>query len=75
MIKKTTTDVHNRIVLTRDDITRAFKFPSHADVRINVPGGGDWSGMSLDVDNECPVVVSWTETVDRSVEIDDDIPF
>lgn len=33
--------------------------PPNAEVYVCVPGGGDWSNTSLDVDAECPVKVRW----------------
>ena len=34
--------------------------PDGASVKVYVPGGGDWSNMSLDIDSRCPVIVEWT---------------
>jgi hypothetical protein len=51
--------------LTGDDILsilrkRGYAVPDGlATVTVMVPGGGDYSGMSLDIDEDCPVVISW----------------
>ncbi len=36
--------------------------PKNAVVEFDVPGGGDWSNMSVDIDQDNPVTVRWTET-------------
>lgn len=36
-------------------------------VYFTVPGGGDWSGMNVEIDNKDAVIVKYTVTV-RSVE-------
>jgi hypothetical protein len=36
------------------------EIPKGADIYVQVPGGGDWSNMSLEIDKETPVVVKWT---------------
>lgn len=43
--------------LVRDVMPR-----SATDVRVyfQVPGGGDWSNMAVDIDDEHPVYVQWT---------------
>lgn len=33
--------------------------PTDAEVYVQVPGGGDWSNTSLDIDDACPVVLTW----------------
>lgn len=35
--------------------------PAHADIYIEVPGGGDWSNTSLDVCAEHPIIIFWAE--------------
>ena len=38
------------------------RIPDHASVTINIPGGGDYSNMTLDVTQKTPVVIKWKET-------------
>lgn len=40
---------------------KGYEIPPNAEVYVQVPGGGDWSNTSLDVDKECPVFVRWQE--------------
>jgi len=34
---------------------------SGVDVTVRVPGGGDWSNMNLDIDDDTPIQISFTE--------------
>lgn len=36
--------------------------PPGAEITFTVPGGGDWSNMSIDIDDEHPITVSWKTT-------------
>jgi len=36
--------------------------PDNARVSINLPGGGDWSNCTLDVEAAHPITIEWTET-------------
>jgi len=61
----TTTIVRKHITLRRSDILEllqrvGWKVPSGADITVRVPGGGDWSGMDLDLD-EHNINIDWTE--------------
>jgi hypothetical protein len=38
--------------------------PADATITVQVPGGGDYSNMSLDIDDRTPVVVAWTEVTE-----------
>lgn len=59
------------IRLNREDLLTAVQqvfeehgndsIPDDAEIAFNVPGGGDWSSMSIDINDENPVVISWTE--------------
>lgn len=62
-IKKTTT-VRIQISLSGEDILDLLKSDNFdigtcADVKIIVPGGGDYSNMSIDIDEENPILVSY----------------
>lgn len=62
--KKTECVQHTRTTLTGRDIMRMLsasnklKITKDTRVFINVPTGGDFSGVQLDIDNECPIVVT-----------------
>lgn len=76
--RSTVTSTHNRIELRREDIIGLLRthwaktrlglplIPEKAKVYVSVPGGGDWSNTSLDLDADIPLVVTWDET--RSTE-------
>jgi hypothetical protein len=63
----TSKHVHT-IKLTREDIVEFLRFKnvdlpsslSAIKIDVTVPGGGDWSNMALDIDDECPIEVTWT---------------
>lgn len=38
--------------------------PENASIWIKVPNGGDYSGMTLDISNDCPVFVKWKTSED-----------
>jgi hypothetical protein len=62
--KRKETVEHTRIVLTGNDIIRLLKqagivkILKDTKVIFNVPTGGDYSGVALEIDKECPIVVS-----------------
>ena len=55
---------YTRTTLTGRDIMRMLaasgklKITKETRVFINIPTGGDYSGMQLDIDNECPIIVT-----------------
>ena len=50
--------------INASDLRKAFKIPDRADITFQVPGGGDWSGQAVNVDDEEQVIsVSWEEIV------------
>lgn len=63
----TVSTARHTIKLTREMILEMLKshmIPSNAKVRFIVPGGGDWSGMAVDVNSDAPVWIEWeSETV------------
>lgn len=66
--KRVTTS--HRVELNREDIIKAVgvEVPDYAEIYVSVPGGGNWSNTSLEIDDKTPVVVSWDENV---TEIDE----
>lgn len=61
---------HTRIQLTGKDIIRLLvaankiKATKETTVTIDIPSGGDYSGMTLDIDKDCPITVS-SKSYDR----------
>ncbi len=48
----------------RDILQMLFKTlppDSEAEVTFRVPGGGDWSNSTIEIDAECPITVTVTE--------------
>jgi len=41
---------------------RGMKIPPMAQVTFDVPSGGDYSGMTIDINVDNPVTVSWKTT-------------
>ena len=35
-------------------------------VYFSVPGGGDWSNQDIEIDKDCPVIVTWKVTSTES---------
>lgn len=68
MIEKTvTTKKEVEIKLTGNDIIKALvdanyiNMPKNATCEFQVPGGGDYSNMMVNVDNHSRVIVTFTE--------------
>lgn len=55
------TKVRKKATLTGEMIAELLGAPTNAAVEFHVPGGGDYSNMSLDVCEDCPVTVTWVE--------------
>lgn len=63
----------HKITLSGKDIrelikaqTSAFNIPTDADICVYIPGGGDWSNTTLDIDEDHPIVIEWkTEIVEE----------
>jgi hypothetical protein len=52
------TDLDIRLLL----LDRGITVPAGAsNITVLVPGGGDWSNEELNIDQDCPVIISWTE--------------
>ena len=43
--------------------------PADASVSFAVPGGGDYSGATLDVNRDAPIYITWTETEEEEKEL------
>jgi len=39
-----------------------YDLPREAEIVFRVPGGGDWSGLDIDIDLHNPIHITWTET-------------
>jgi len=56
---------HHRVELAREDLLRLLAgdgvtVDRAAQIFVQVPGGGDWSGTDLEVSDGRPVVITWT---------------
>ncbi|AKQ75832.1 hypothetical protein FDH82_gp42 [Roseobacter phage RDJL Phi 2] len=58
----TTTTSKHEAKLSGAAIRRLLALPNDAHIKVTVPGGGDWSGMDLDLDSGTTLDISW-ETV------------
>lgn len=75
--KKTVTIIHeDRLTLTGEDLLNLLHqagvivpLYNHAEVTFTVPSGGDWSGDDIAIDDEHPIVVTWTNTDRQESEI------
>jgi len=43
-------------------LRKRWDIPDDAEVMFRVPGGADWSGTNIDIDDENPVIVWYIET-------------
>lgn len=73
--QKTTTRTSIRrthtIILTGDTLIALLRGKPHevvsaippldAEVTVMVPGGGDWSNATLDIDGDTPIQITWTD--------------
>ena len=46
----------------RDSCRNVINIPQDATVEFMVPGGGDYSNCSVDVDEDAPIHIYWTQT-------------
>lgn len=62
---KTSVVTDHTVELTNADIVELIEkrldltIENRAQVFVRVPGGGDWSNTALEIDEECPIVVTW----------------
>lgn len=61
---KTSVTKHHTTTITDEHLRKAFGIPKGAEIFVMVPGGGDWSNESLDIQT-CPIEVRWTEHTDN----------
>lgn len=59
------TTSRHRVTVSGQEIVRLLKdsgveIDDNATVTVQVPGGGDWSNMALDLDTETTVRIEWT---------------
>lgn len=69
--KKISTRRQYRLEIDRSFIVNHIKdmgyiLPRDAGIYVQVPGGGDYSNAQLDIDKDCPIIVTWaTETIEE----------
>ncbi len=67
MEKTKTTESTYTVRIGRIDLIKFVKdhyatdLPASVEIFVRVPGGGDWSGMDLEIDGDEEVVVRWKE--------------
>jgi hypothetical protein len=57
-IEIVSTETYKRGVITEKMLREAFAIPKGAKIFIQVPGGGDYSNMDLDIEE---IIVTWIE--------------
>lgn len=65
----TRTTRRHEMSLSRESLIKALQVcgvevPKDASVTFTVPGGGDWSNCTIDVDREHPINIEWTVVED-----------
>lgn len=69
-IRKTRIETRNEIKITGAGLITLLNqelaaqgkgrpIPANATVVVGVPGGGDWSNTSLDIDERTPICIAW----------------
>jgi hypothetical protein len=67
------TECREKIIYIDDDqiiqwLKDSGKFEGYdlhsVEVFVNIPGGGDWSNMELEVDKDCPVIVKVKKVIE-----------
>jgi len=61
MKKTTTLMTTHKGKLHKAELADLLGVPQSANIYVNVPTGGDWSGGPLDI-QDAPIYVEWTET-------------
>lgn len=67
--RSSVTKLTREIKLSRQDLIALLHhedIPINADIFITVPGGGDWSGMDVDISEKTPVIVRWVTTTETN---------
>ena len=57
-----TVETTHQVTVGRDDLLKMVGVPENAtnvQVYVYVPGGGDWSSTNLDIEKDCPVIVTY----------------
>lgn len=68
MQTETVTTIHHKVTIDRQELLKliaslGYDIPTNAVISVCVPGGGDWSNTSLDIDKDNPIQIEWV-TVD-----------
>ncbi len=59
---KKTVKISTSSEINRDDPIKLLKLPEDAEIFVNVPGGGDWSNMRLDIGEDSNIFIRHSET-------------
>lgn len=75
IIQTVRTTVEREIHLNNEDLILAINqelksqgaavIPPEAEIYFSVPGGGDWSNTDIDIDDQCPIKIKWTEVTEE----------
>lgn len=60
-VTRTTTSKFSAVI-TAEEIRKAFGLPEEAQIEFQVPGGGNWSNLRIDIDADNPIHVRWETT-------------
>lgn len=61
MEKTTILTTTHKGTLHKAELADLLGIPQSAQIYVNVPTGGDWSGETLDI-QDAPIHIQWTET-------------
>lgn len=66
IVTTVTTTRHFTKSFTGEDLRVALGLPHDASIEFQVPGGGDWSNMSICITEDHPVTASWTHVEEET---------
>lgn len=59
------------VTITKDDCIKMIRkfyslpVPQTAEICVKIPGGGDWSNTTLDIDGDSLIFIKWTEIEEK----------
>lgn len=59
---KTVTTKYHTATISAEDIKKAFGLPDDCELCVEVPSGGDYSGVELEIGYDTELTVKWEET-------------
>jgi hypothetical protein len=55
-------------LLANEDVTDATYVPNDAEIFVQIPGGGDYSGEPLAITERCPIILRWKVRKEEVIE-------